>query len=59
MENARDQQHALGGTPFARLELSPMQRMRVHSALTLGSEPRVWLTPAQIAALEKAAVKKN
>jgi hypothetical protein len=46
-----DQQHALGGTAFAKLALTPMQRMKVHSALTLGTDPKVWLTPAQVAGL--------
>ncbi len=54
---ASDQQHALGGTPFAQLSLSPMQRMKVHSALTLGSDPQVWLTQAQVAALPKGKAK--
>jgi hypothetical protein len=44
---ASDQQHALGGTPYAKLELTPMQRMKVHGALTLGTDSKVWLTPAQ------------
>ncbi|MEO6598181.1 MAG: VPGUxxT family thioredoxin-like (seleno)protein, type 2 [Planctomycetota bacterium] len=51
---ASDQQHALGGTPYAKLSLSPMQRMKVHSALTLGTDPKLWLTPAQLAPLPKA-----
>lgn len=46
-----DQQHALGGTPFAKLELSPIQRTKVHSSLTLGRDGKVWLTPRQLAAL--------
>ena len=50
---ASDQQHALDGTPYGKLSLSPMQRTKVHSALTLGTEPKVWLTPAQVAALVK------
>ncbi len=52
---ASDQQHALGGTPYAKLELTPMQRTKVHSALTLGTDPKVWLLPAQVAALAKKA----
>jgi len=50
---ASDQQHALGGTPYAKLDLTPMQRMKVHSALTLGTDPRRWLTPTQVATLAK------
>lgn len=48
---ASDQQHALGGTPYGKLEMTPMQRTKVHSALVLGTDPNVWLTPAQVAAL--------
>jgi len=55
---ASDQQHALPGTPYARLELSPMQRMKVHSSLTLGTDPNAWLTTLQIAAAAKQPVKK-
>lgn len=44
---ASDQQHALGGTPYGTLELTPMQRTKVHSALTLGGDPLAWLTAAQ------------
>lgn len=46
-----DQQHALGGTPFAKLELSPIQRTKVHASLTAGRDAKVWLTPRQLAAL--------
>lgn len=46
---ASDQQHALAGTPFAKLDLTPMQRTKVHAALTLGTDPRIWLTPQQVA----------
>jgi len=46
---ASDQQHALGGTPFAERDLSPMQRTKVHAAITLGEDPLRWLTPAQAA----------
>ena len=52
---AGDQQHALGGTPYAELALTPMQRTKVHAALTRGQDPKVWLTPAQAAALAAAA----
>ena len=47
-----DQKHALTGTPYARLRLTPMQAMRVHAALTLRTDPKLWLTPAQVAALD-------
>lgn len=50
---AGDQQHALGGTAFTKLQLTPMQRTKVHAALTLGSDPKVWLTPAQAAAIAR------
>ena len=46
-----DQQHALGNTAYAKLELTPMQRTKVHAALTLGQDPKPWLTPRQLAAL--------
>jgi hypothetical protein len=52
---ASDQQHALLGTPFAKVALTPMQRTKVHAALTLGGDPLVWLTPAQIAATKGEA----
>ncbi len=42
-----DQKHALRGTVYADLELSPMQRMKVHSALTLATDVDGWLVPAQ------------
>jgi hypothetical protein len=48
-----DQQHALLGTIYAKLELTPMQRTKVHAALTLGSEPRVWLSPTQLRQMEQ------
>jgi hypothetical protein len=50
-----DQQHALAGTPFAALTLSPMQRTRVHAALSLGTDPMVWLTPSQAEAVRAAS----
>jgi hypothetical protein len=50
---ASDQQHALGGTPYARLALTPMQRTKLHAALTLGTDAKQWLTPAQVAALAR------
>jgi hypothetical protein len=31
---------------FAKLDLSPMQRTKVHAALTLGTDPKVWLLPS-------------
>ena len=46
-----DQKHALIGTPFEQLDLTPMQRMRVHSALTQGGDPAQWLTARQAAAV--------
>lgn len=50
-----DQQHALFGTAYAKLLLTPMQRTKVHAAITLGTDPKVWLLPSQVAAV---AVKK-
>jgi hypothetical protein len=55
---ASDQQHALGGTPYAALELTPMQRTKVHAALTLGTDPKAWLTPAQAARIARAEARK-
>lgn len=54
---AGDQQHALGSTPYAQLALTPMQRTKVHAALTLGTDGKQWLTPAQVAALARPASK--
>ncbi len=48
---ASDQQHALGGTVYARLDLTPMQRTKLHAALTLGTDADRWLTPTQRAKL--------
>jgi hypothetical protein len=56
---AEDQQHALGGTPYAKLDLTPLQRTKVHAALTLGEDPRQWLTPAQVAKLAPASSAKS
>jgi hypothetical protein len=55
---ASDQQHALGGTPYGKLALTPMQRTKVHAALTLGTDANVWLTPAQVAALASTTEKR-
>lgn len=54
---ASDQQHALGGTPYAKLDLTPMQRTKVHAALTLGTDAKTWLTPTQLGAMPKPAQK--
>lgn len=48
---ASDQQHALAGTSFAKLDLTPMQRTKVHAAITLGTDPKAWLSPPQVAAI--------
>ncbi|MBC8105477.1 MAG: thioredoxin family protein [Anaerolineae bacterium] len=48
-----DQQHALRGTAYEKLDLIPMQRTKVHSALTLLQDPSQWLTPAQRTSLKK------
>ena len=42
---ASDQQHALNGTPFARLKLTPMQRTKAHASLHAKTDPLTWLTP--------------
>ena len=55
---ASDQQHALVGTPYGKLDLTPMQRTKVHAALTLGGDANAWLTPAQLAALPKPTPRK-
>jgi Thioredoxin-like len=56
---ASDQQHALLGTPYGKLDLSPMQRTKVHAALKLGTDPKVWLSPKQLAALPPAAAPRK
>lgn len=56
---AADQKHALGGTPYATLGLTPMQQMKVHAALTLGTDPRVWLTPAQLGTVAASEAKQR
>ncbi|MGH8624947.1 MAG: hypothetical protein ACREYC_06660, partial [Gammaproteobacteria bacterium] len=42
---AHDQQHALLGTPYEKLQLTAMQRAKLHSAPTLGGDPMTSLTP--------------
>lgn len=54
---ASDQKHALAGTVYAAFHLTPMQRMKVHSALTLGTDPNAWLLPTQIEAAKAALAK--
>lgn len=59
-----DQQHALGGTPYGKLGLSPMQRTKVHTALTLGGaqaerEAESWLSPSQAAELARLRAAAN
>lgn len=53
LADEKDQQHALHGTPYERLDLTPMQRTKVHAALTLGTDPRPFLTPTQLAKLPR------
>jgi hypothetical protein len=52
---ASDQQHALGGTPFGKVALTPMQRTKVHADLTVGKDGQRWLSPKQCAAYAAAA----
>lgn len=56
---AKDQQHALGGTPFAKVELTPMQRTKVHADLTEGRDGLRWLSPKQRAAYAAVQTKAN
>jgi hypothetical protein len=56
---ASDQKHALAGTVYAAFHLTPMQRMKVHSALTLGADPNAWLMPAQIEAARSELAKSH
>ncbi|MFO1030141.1 MAG: VPGUxxT family thioredoxin-like (seleno)protein, type 2 [Planctomycetota bacterium] len=53
-----DQQHALGGTLYGKLPLTPMQRTKVHAALTLAGaaaerDADAWLSPSQVAELAR------
>jgi hypothetical protein len=54
-----DQQHALLGTPYAKLSLTPMQRTKVHADLTHRKDPKRWLSPSQVVALSKLLAKKT
>lgn len=48
---ASDQQHALGGTPYAKLNLTSMQRTKVHADLSRKRDPSRWLSPSQAKSL--------
>lgn len=50
---ASDQQHSLGGTPYAKLKLTPMQRTKMHADISHKRDPERWLSPSQAAALSK------
>ncbi|MFT7536421.1 MAG: hypothetical protein ACI85K_002375 [Hyphomicrobiaceae bacterium] len=50
---ASDQQHSLGGTPYAKLKLSPMQRTKMHADISQQRDPKRWLSPSQTTALSK------
>ena len=54
-----DQQHALLGTPYAKLALTPMQRTKVHADLTHQRDPKRWLSPSQVVALSKLTTAKT
>ncbi len=56
---AKDQQHALGSTPFGKVELTPMQRTKVHADLTAGRDGMRWLSPKQCAAYAAVQAKAN
>lgn len=42
-----DHLRALARSPLRNLELTPLQAVRVNSALSLGRDPATWLTPSQ------------
>jgi len=42
-----DQKRALRGTPYASLELTERQALRVNAALAAGSSPTAYLSPRQ------------
>jgi hypothetical protein len=42
-----DHRHALAASPLRKLALTPMQAMRVNSALAAGADGHEWLTPSQ------------
>ena len=54
-----DQQHSLTGTPYAKLDLSPMQRTKMHADLAQQQNPNRWLSPSQAAALRKLQPRKS
>jgi hypothetical protein len=49
---ASDQQHALAGTEYEALGLTPMQRTKVHADLTQQRDAKRWLSPSQLARLK-------
>ncbi|MGK0202037.1 MAG: hypothetical protein ACI89X_003035 [Planctomycetota bacterium] len=56
---ASDQQHSLGGTPYAKLDLTPMQRTKMHADISQQRDPKRWLSPSQAAALRKLQARKT
>lgn len=44
---ASDQKYQLGHSALRRLDLTPLQAMRVNAALAGGGDPMVWLSPRQ------------
>jgi len=56
---ASDQQHSLGGTVFEKLKLTPMQRTKVHAALTQKRDAMEWLTPSQRARVKELLAAKK
>ena len=50
-----DHLHSLARSPLRKLDLTPMQAMRVNTALALGVDPSEWLTPGQRAQVASTA----
>ncbi len=53
-----DQQHSLGGTLYAKLKLTPMQRTKMHADIAHKRDPKRWLSPSQTASLSKLQARK-
>lgn len=56
---ASDQQHSLGGTAYAKLNLTPMQRTKIHADLSNKRDAVRWLSPSQAKALAKAKARPH
>jgi len=53
-----DQQHSLGGTIYAKLKLTPMQRTKMHADIAHKRDPKRWLSPSQTASLSKLQARQ-